>query len=145
MLIFCLTLTLGCLISITSKPAGNQQNQQHSYENFGASDDYERLDLENIRTSTYETLQLNNKDMKYNNETFALNPLKNDNENNKCAKDHAVEGIIIVLLHLISWQVISGHKIVRLYNQTSRTKGSYKIKKVGGISILFLNSQLIDI
>ena len=102
----------------SSKPAGNQQNKQHSYENFSVSDDYESLDMENIGTSTYERLQLNNKDMKYYNEIFVLNALKNDKENNTCAKDHGVEGIIIVLLHLISLQVID-HMMVRSHNQTS--------------------------
>ena len=58
---FFLTLFLACLTSITSKPTGNQRNQQHSYENFGVSDDYESLDMENIGTSSYEILQLNKK------------------------------------------------------------------------------------
>ena len=66
------------------------------------SDDYESLDKENIGTSTYERLQLNNKDMNYYNEGFVLNTLKNDKENNKCAKDQGDKGILIVLLHLIS-------------------------------------------
>ena len=66
------------------------------------SDDYESLDKENMGTSSYETLQLNYKDMNYYNEAFVLNTLKNDKENNKCAKDHGVEGITTVLLHLIS-------------------------------------------
>ena len=113
---------------ITSKPAGNQQNQQHLYENFGVSDDYESLDMEKIETSTYERLQVNNKDMNSENETSVPNALKIDKENNKYAKDHRVEGIITVLLHLISLQLI-GNNIVSLHNQTSSTKGSYKIKK----------------
>ena len=66
------------------------------------SDDYESLDKENIGTSNYQRLQLNNKDMNYDNETFMLNKKKNDKANNKCAKDYWVEGIIIVLLDLIS-------------------------------------------
>lgn len=66
------------------------------------SDDYESLDEEIIGTSTYERLQLNCKDMNYYNEAFVLNTLKNDKENSKCRKDHGVEGITTVLLHLIS-------------------------------------------
>ena len=81
---------------ITSKPAGNQQNQQHLYENFGVSDDYESLDMEKIEISTYERLQVQNKDMNSENETSVPNALKNDKENNKYAKDHRVEGIITV-------------------------------------------------
>ena len=80
---FCLTLTLGCLTPITSKPTGNQRNQQHSYENFGVPDDYESLDMENIGTSSYEILQLNKKSLKYYN-----------TDNNKWTKDHGVEGIM---------------------------------------------------
>ena len=73
--------------------------------------------MENIGTSTYERLHLNNKDLKYYNEIFDLKTLKNDKENSKCAKDHGVEGIIIVLLYLISLHLIINHKIVH-----SRTK-----------------------
>ena len=92
---FCLTLILGCLTPIASKPAGNQQNQQHSYEKFCMSDDYESLDMENIGTSTYERLQLSNKDLKYYNETFELNAEENDKDNKKCTKGHGIEGIMI--------------------------------------------------
>ena len=42
-----LTLTLASLAPITSKPSENQQN-------FGVSDDYESLNMQNIGTSTYE-------------------------------------------------------------------------------------------
>ena len=40
-----LTLTLASLAPITSKPSENQQN-------FGVSDDYESLNMQNIGTST---------------------------------------------------------------------------------------------
>lgn len=126
---------------ITSKPAGNQQNQQHLYENFGVSDDYESLDMEKIETSTYERLQVQNKDMNSENETSVPNALKNDKENNKYAKDHRVEGIITVLLHLISLQLI-GNNIVSLHNQTVI---KLKNRLVGWISIQFSNNQLIDL
>ena len=66
------------------------------------SDDYESSDKEKVGTSNYQRLQLNNKDMNCDNETFMLNTLKNGKTNNKCAKDYWVEGIIIVLLDLIS-------------------------------------------
>ena len=59
------------------------------------SDDYERLDMESIGTSTYERLQLNKKDLKYYNETFVLNAEENEKDNNKCTKDHDIEGIMI--------------------------------------------------
>ena len=81
---FFLTLSLACLTPITSKPIGNQENQQHSNENFGVSDDYESLDMKNIETSSYEILQLNKRSLKYYN-----------TENQKCTKDHRVEGIMI--------------------------------------------------
>ena len=45
-----LTLTLASLAPITSKPSENQQN-------FGVSDDYESLNMQNIGTSTYEETQ----------------------------------------------------------------------------------------
>ena len=45
-----LTLTLASLAPITSKPSENQQN-------FGESDDYESLNMQNIGTSTYEETQ----------------------------------------------------------------------------------------
>ena len=45
-----LTLTLASLAPITSKPSENQQN-------FGLSDDYESLNMQNIGTSTYEETQ----------------------------------------------------------------------------------------
>ena len=45
-----LTLTLASLAQITSKPSENQQN-------FGVSDDYESLNMQNIGTSTYEETQ----------------------------------------------------------------------------------------
>ena len=51
--------------------------------------------MENIGTSTYERLQLNNKDLKYYNETFELNAEENDKGNKKCTKDHGIEGIMI--------------------------------------------------
>ena len=79
-----MTLTLGCLTPITSEPAGNQQNQQHSYENIRVSDDYESLDMETIRPSSYEILQLNKKSLEYYNMP-----------NNKWTKDHGIKGIII--------------------------------------------------
>ena len=90
-----MTQTLGCLTPITAKPAGSQQNKQSSYENFGVSDDYESLDMQNIGTSTYESLQLNIKDSEYYNETFALNIQENDKDNNKCPKNLELEGIMI--------------------------------------------------
>ena len=68
---------------ITSKPAGNQRNQKHSYENFVVSDDYESLDMENIGTSSYEILQLNKKCLKYCN-----------THNNKWTKEHGIKGIM---------------------------------------------------
>ena len=45
-----LTLTLASLAPITSKPSENQQN-------FGVSDNYESLNMQNIGTSTYEETQ----------------------------------------------------------------------------------------
>ena len=45
-----LALTLASLAPITSKPSENQQN-------FGVSDDYESLNMQNIGTSTYEETQ----------------------------------------------------------------------------------------
>ena len=45
-----LTLTLASLAPITSKPSENQQN-------FGLSDDYESLNMQNIGTSTYVETQ----------------------------------------------------------------------------------------
>ena len=81
---FFLTLSLACLTPITSKPIGNQENQKHSNENFGVSDDYESLDMKNIETSSYEILQLNKRSLKYYN-----------TESQKCTKDHGVEGIMI--------------------------------------------------
>ena len=81
---FFLTLYLACLTPITSTPAGNQRKQQHSYENFGVTDVYESLDMENIETSNYEILQLNKRSLKYHN-----------TDNNKCTNDHGVEGIMI--------------------------------------------------
>lgn len=45
-----LTLTLASLAPITSKPSENQQN-------FGVSDDYESLNMQNKGTSTYEETQ----------------------------------------------------------------------------------------
>ena len=59
------------------------------------SDDYESLDMQNIGTSTYESLQLNIKDSEYYNETFALNIQENDKDNNKCPKNLELEGIMI--------------------------------------------------
>ena len=58
-------------------------------------DDYESLDMEKIGASTYERLKLNNKDLKYYNETFMLNTEEIDKNNSKCIKDHGVEGIMI--------------------------------------------------
>ena len=69
---------------ITLEPAGNQQNQQHSYENFPVSDDCESLDMENIRPSSYEILQLNKTSLKYYN-----------TGNNKWTQDHGIKGILI--------------------------------------------------
>ena len=80
----CLTLTSGCLTPVTTKPAGNQRNQQHSYENAGVSDDYETLDMENTGTSSYEILQLKKKSLKYYN-----------THDNKWTKDHGIKGIMI--------------------------------------------------
>ena len=81
---------------ITSLSAENQHNEEHSYENPGVPDNYESLDPENIGTSIYQKLHLNNKDINYCNETFDLRTLENDKESNKCAKDHEVEGIMIL-------------------------------------------------
>ena len=75
---------LGYLTPITPEPAGNQRNLQHSCENFGVSDDYESLDMENIGTSSYEILHLNKTSLKYCNMG-----------NNKWTKDHGIKGIII--------------------------------------------------
>ena len=51
--------------------------------------------MQNIGTSTYESLQLNIKDSEYYNETFALNIQENDKDNNKCPKNLELEGIMI--------------------------------------------------
>lgn len=59
---FYLTPTLGCFNPITTKPTWNQQNKQRLFENVGVSDDYDSLNLQNIVTNGYESLQLNNKD-----------------------------------------------------------------------------------
>ena len=80
---------------IPSKPAGKQQNKQHSYENIGVSDDYESLDMKNIKISTYERVQLKDKDSKYYNETFVLNAEENGKDSNKFTNDHEIEGIMI--------------------------------------------------
>ena len=57
--------------------------------------------MEKIGSSTYERLQLNNKDKNYCNEKIVLNAEKNDKENNRCVKKHGAVGII-VLLQLIN-------------------------------------------
>ena len=102
LIISALTLTLECLTPVTPKTVGNQQKQQHSYKNLGASDDYESLDMEKIGSSTYERLQLNSKDIIYYNEKIVFNAENNDKENNRYVKEHSSEGIIIILLQLIS-------------------------------------------
>ena len=91
----CLTLILGILTLNTFKAAGNQQNKQHSYENFGASDYYHSLNLQNIGTSTYQSLHFSNKDSIYYNEIFSLNAKEYEKDNIKCIKDHEIEGIMI--------------------------------------------------
>ena len=59
---FYLTPTLGWFNPITTTPTWNQQNKQRLFENVGVSDDYDSLNLQNIVTNGYESLQLNNKD-----------------------------------------------------------------------------------
>ena len=92
---FCLTLTLGSLTLTTFKPSGNQENKQNSYENVGVSGYYESLNLQNMGTSAYQSLHLNNKDSTDYSKIFSLNAKENDKDNNRWRKDHEIEGIII--------------------------------------------------
>ena len=82
---------------------GNQQNfakhhpivKNSSYENFGPSDYYQSLDIENAGSGTYQMLQINNKGENHHNETLVLNTEKSDEKNNKYAYEPNIQGIII--------------------------------------------------
>ena len=82
---------------------GNQQNfakhhpivKNSSYENFGPSDDYQILDIENAGSGTYQMLQINNKGENHHNETLVLNTEKSDEKNNKYANEPNIQGIAI--------------------------------------------------
>ena len=82
---------------------GNQQNfakhhpivKNSSYENFGPSDYYQSLDIENAGSITYQMLQINNKGENHHNETLVLNTEKSDEKNNKYANEPNIQGIII--------------------------------------------------
>ena len=82
---------------------GNQQNfakhhpivKNSSYENFGLSDYYQSLDIENAGSGTYQMLQINNKGENHHNETLVLNTEKSDEKNNKYANEPNIQGIII--------------------------------------------------
>ena len=82
---------------------GNQQNSEKhhaivknsSYENFGPSDDYQSLDIENGGSGTYQMLQINNKGENHHNETLVLNAEKSDEKNNKYASEPNIQGIVI--------------------------------------------------
>ena len=82
---------------------GNQQNfakhhpivKNSSYENFGSSDYYQSLDIENAGSGTYQMLQINNKGENHHNETLVLNTEKSDEKNNKYANEPNIQGIII--------------------------------------------------
>ena len=79
---------------ITSEPAGNQQNQQHSYESVHVSDDnYKSLDMENREPSVYQILHLNKTSLEYYN--MRSNNKYYNTCNNKCTKDHGIKGIMI--------------------------------------------------
>ena len=82
---------------------GNQQNfakhhpivKNSSYENFGSSDYYQSLDIENAGSGTYQMLQINNNGKDHRNETLVLNTEKSDEKNNKCANEPDIQGIVI--------------------------------------------------
>ena len=80
--------------------AESQQNaaKQHpvlkknSYENFGPLDNYQSLNIENVRSGTYQMLQINNEDKNYHNESLVLNSQKSDKKSKEFTND--TEGII---------------------------------------------------